>query len=181
MTSEDWGETRQGTYRLTVPVLIRAATREDLPKLEWYGTYAYTRNFIRRAYVEQAQGRRAMLVADLNGFPVGQVYLQFIANNPAVADGQTRAYLYAFRVIEHLRGCGIGTLLMRHAEHEVARRGFGWLMLQVAKENPAALRLYQRLGYAVIGEDPGDWSYVDHRGVVQHVHEPVWVMQKPLA
>jgi ribosomal protein S18 acetylase RimI-like enzyme len=182
MTHEDRGDAAQPTlYTLRVPVTIRVAQRDDLPKLEWYGTYAYSRNFIRNAYVEQTHQRRLMLVADLNGFPVGQVYLQFIANNPVVADGHTRAYLYAFRVIDHLRGCGIGTLLMHHAEAAVRQRGFQVLMLQVAKENPAAQRLYHRLGYAIIGEDPGDWSYVDHHGVVQHVHEPVWVMQKPLA
>jgi ribosomal protein S18 acetylase RimI-like enzyme len=169
------------SFSVLLSVVMRPAVRDDLPKLEWYGAYAYARNFIRKAYSEQLQGRRLMLVADLNGFPVGQVYLQFIANNHSIADGRSRAYLYSFRVIDHLRRCGIGSLLMQHAEQVLRQRGFEYVFLQVAKTNPEALRLYQRLGYHISGEDPGQWSYLDHRGVVQHVNEPVWVMQKALA
>lgn len=169
------------THHLTLPLVIRPAVREDLPKLEWYGAYIKTRNFIRKAYAEQMQGRRLMLVADMNGFPVGQVYLQFSANNTNIADGQIRAYLYSFRVIDHLRGCGVGTLLLNAAHSLLAERGFQIVVLQVAKTNGAALRLYLRHDYHIAGEDPGVWSYIDHRGVVQEVNEPVWVMRKRLA
>lgn len=168
-------------FSVRLPVTIRPAERDDIMKLEWYGTYASARNGIRRAFMEQAQGRRLMLVADINGFPVAQVYLQFSASNPEIADGVHRAYLYAFRVIEHLRGCGIGTHLLAAAERELIQRGFSLVVLQVAKTNHAALRLYQRNGYQVIGEEAGIWSYIDHRGVTQNVNEPVWVMNKKLA
>lgn len=169
------------SFKVFMAVTIRPAVRDDVQKLEWYGAYASARNGIRKAFVEQVQGRRLMLVADLNGFPVGQVYIQFIATNTAIADGIHQAYLYAFRVIDHLRGCGIGSMLMQVAEAELVRRDFERLILHVAKTNHDALRLYQRLGYRVIGEEAGIWSYIDHRGVTQNVHEPVWVMQKKLA
>lgn len=168
-------------FTISLPVIIRPAVREDVIKLEWYGAYASARNGIRRAFIEQVQGRRLMLVADLNGFPVGQAYLQFTASNAAIADGEHRAYLYAFRVIDHLRGCGIGSKLLAASEAELQVRGFRMVMLQVAKTNHHALRLYQRYGYRVIGEEAGIWSYIDHRGITQNVNEPVWVMQKQLA
>jgi len=181
MTDTHPPPTSPNSFMLRLPVTIRPAVREDVSKLEWYGAYITLRNLIRKAYVEQVQGRRLMLVADLNGFPVGQVYLQFIASNPAIADGYNRAYLYAFRVMDHMRRCGIGSKLIQAAESELVARHFQVVMLQVAKHNDEAIRFYQRHQYEVIGEEPGIWSYTDHRGVAQTVNEPVWVMQKQLA
>jgi len=169
------------TFMVRLPVTIRSAVRDDVSKLEWYGLHANVRNLIRKAFMEQVQGRRLMLVADLNDFPVGQVYLQFIAGNPSIADGYHRAYLYSFRVIDHLRRCGIGSMLLTSAEGELVTRGFREVVLQVAKHNDEAQRLYERHQYKVIGEDAGIWSYIDHHGVSQSVNEPVWVMQKQLA
>ncbi len=181
MTDTTPPHTSPKSFTLRLPVTIRPAVREDVAKLEWYGAYTNIRNLIRKAFSEQLQGRRLMLVADLNGFPVGQVYIQFIAGNAAIADGYSRAYLYAFRVIDHMRRCGIGSKLLEVAESELLARRFQIVMLQVAKHNEEALRLYQRHQYKVMGEDAGIWSYIDHRGVSQNVNEPVWVMQKQLA
>jgi ribosomal protein S18 acetylase RimI-like enzyme len=178
-TSDD--ATPPHDFTVSISITIRPAVRDDVLKLEWYGAYASARNGIRRAFIEQMRGQRLMLVADLNGFPVGQVYLQFSASNTEIADGFYRAYLYAFRVIDHLRGCGIGSRLLAAAEAELLARDFKVLMLQVAKTNYSALRLYQRHGYRVKGEEAGIWSYIDHRGITQNVNEPVWVMQKELA
>jgi len=69
---------------------------------------------------------------------------------------------------------------MNHVEEDLLMRGFTYVTLNVAKENLSALRLYQRLGYTVIGSRAGIWSYKDHQGQVQHVNEPAWRMIKEL-
>lgn len=165
---------------LQLPVEIRLAVKSDIPKLEWYGQYAHFRALFRRAYREQERGRRLMLIADCARFPVGQVFVQLTSGDTLVADGQTRAYFYSFRVMEMFRGHGVGTRLLEEAESQVRERGFQWTTIAVTKENIAARRLYERLGYAVFRDDPGVWSYRDQHGRTRHVHEPAWLMEKQL-
>ncbi len=168
-------------FTVHLPITFRFATKHDLRRLEWFGEYTHFRNLIRRAYREQMQGRRLMLLADCHGYPVGQVFIQLASRDSRIADGSSRGYLYAFRVQAMFRGQGIGTRLLHEAEALLSERGYSWTTLSVAKDNEAALRLYQRQSYHIIGEDSGHWSYVDHRGVTQHMHEPAWVMEKRLA
>jgi ribosomal protein S18 acetylase RimI-like enzyme len=160
-------------------VSLRVATPADLPKLEWYGQFTHFRNLFRRTFREQQAGRRLMLVVDLNNFPIGHVFIHFKTANQ---DGLPhRAYLYSFRVMEMFRGQGIGTWLLHEAEAVILDRGIHWAIIAVAKDNLGAQRLYQRHGYTVYGEDDGEWNYVDHRGVTQHVHEPCWLLEKHLS
>lgn len=166
------------TFQLVGDVRVRSAVQDDLRKLEWYGQYTHYRNIIKRAYQAQKRGERLMLVADFGGFPIGQLFVQYQAQNRRIADGETRAYFYAFRVFELFRGRGIGTHLLRCAEARLQERGFRWATIAVARENEGAFRLYRRRGYRVIGEDSGHWQYIDHHGMTRHVHEPSWIMEK---
>ena len=52
-------------------------------------------------------------------------------------------------VLPHLRGRGIGTMLMKHVLAEGQRLGAQRATLEVRASNEAALRLYQRLGFYV--------------------------------
>lgn len=167
-------------FKATLNYCIRPATRADVPKLEWYGAQAHTRTYIRQAFKAMLEGQRMMLVADLNGFPVGQIYIQFDSRNKQHADGYKRGYIYAFRVIDHLQRCGIGSALLNTAEKTLIGRGFIFATLQVSKRNEDARRLYQKNGYRVFSEDPGHWYYVDHTGKQQEVNDPTWVMEKRL-
>jgi len=168
------------TFALKGKISLRIARKQDVPMLEWYGQYRHYRNLFRRAYREQLQGRRLMLLADYNEFPIGHIFLQFKSSNKRIADGSSRAYLYSFRVMEMFRGQGIGTWLMSEAESILMDRGFEWATIAVAKDNVGALRLYQRLGYYKFAEDPGRWSYTNHRGNVVQVNEPCWILEKQL-
>ena len=162
---------------ITIPINItlRPARQADLPKLEWYGQYAHFRNIFRRTFREQLRGRRLMLIADANNFPIGHIFIHLNTDN-----GDARAYLYSFRVMEMFRGRGIGTRLLQRAEAIAAHRGFRWTTIAVAKDNPQARRLYERLGYPAYADDNGDWSFVDHEGRTQNVHEPCWLMEKQI-
>lgn len=165
---------------IQLPITFRSATVDDLPKLEWHGQYRHYRNLFRRTFQEQQLGNRMMLLADSNGFPVGHVFIQFQSNNPSVSRGVPRSYFYSFRVMDILRGMGIGTRLLKEAELLSRQQGIGWATLAVAKDNILAGRLYERLGYHIFADDPGVWSYIDHRGRLKKVNEPCWLLEKRL-
>lgn len=171
--------TREPTqFTVNVAINIRPLVATDLPSLEWYGQYTHFRRMYKRTFQDQLAGKRLMLVADLNGYAVGQVFLHL--NLRYNSDGQERGYLYSLRVMDHLQGMGIGTRLIRYAEQELAQRGFDWTLISAAKTNPRARQLYERLGYRMYGEDDGRWKYTNHLGEVVHMHEPCWLLEKSL-
>lgn len=160
------------------PLIIRQARAEDLPSLEWEGEYRRYRLVYQRAYADSLRGRRILLVAEMEGRVVGQVFLQV---DSAFAGGNGRAaYLYALRVRREHRNRGIGTELVREAESVLRQRGFSRVLISVAQDNDAARRLYERLGYEVFGDDPGNWSFFDDQGQPQEVHEPAFLLDKML-
>ncbi len=167
------------TVRLAVEVRIRPAEATDLTGLEWFGQYAHYRRLYRDTFHEQQRGQRLMLVADFNGFPVGQVFLQLQSSRPT-PDNTPRLYLYALRVLDPFQRMGIGTALLDAAERFAVMRRYGWATIAAGKDNPAARRMYERRGYTVCGEEDGDWSYIDQHGRTRYVHEPCWVLEKPL-
>ncbi|MEL6269343.1 MAG: GNAT family N-acetyltransferase [Chloroflexota bacterium] len=161
-------------------VMIRTVERNDLPALEMDGLFVKFRNLFRRAYREQSNGRRLLLMADSNGVAVGRLFILFVSSDHAIADGHNRAYLYSFYILSAFRGHGIGTHMVNYAEGILRERGFRYVTIAVAKDNAGALRLYERLGYTRVREDPGKWSYTDHLGKTHRVHEPCWILEKIL-
>lgn len=165
--------------RLSVEVRIRPAEAADLSGLEWFGQYAHYRRLYRDTFHEQQRGQRLMLVADFNGFPIGQLFLQLQSSRPT-PDQTPRIYLYALRVLDPFQRMGIGTALLDTAERFSVLRRYGWSTIAAGKDNPAARRMYERRGYVVCGEEDGDWTYIDEHGRTRYVHEPCWVLEKPL-
>jgi len=118
---------------------------------------------------------------DLPGYGlVGQAFVQLAMSDWSIANGRTRAYLHSFRVRPAMRGYGLGTRLMNHIEKDMLKRGFREITLNVAEDNEGALRLYKRLGYSVIKRIPGNWTYQDDTGKLQHVQEPGFRLMKGL-
>ena len=169
---------RRSAITVQIPVHLRTATAKDLPLLEWFGQYRHFRNLFRRTYREQQAGRRLMLLAVANHYPVGYIFIQFREDFSRRTD---RAYFYSFRVMDMFQRQGIGTLLLQEAEARAAERGVQRATIAVAKENTDTRRLYERLDYVVYDEDDGDWSYVDHRGRICYVSEPCWLLEKYLS
>ena len=163
-------------------LLIRTINVEDLRDLEWGGEYKHFRRIFENAYQNQNKGNAVLWVAEINGTGIiGQAFVQLIGSRPELADGFQRAYIYSVRVKTTFRNLGIGKLIMDTAEKNLVQRGFTYSMLNVGKDNPNARRFYERLSYAVIADEPGNWSYLDHRGKRHNVHEPAWRMQKHLS
>ncbi len=167
--------------RLPADVCIRHLIRADLPLLEWEGEYTHFRRVFFRAYQNARQGRAVLWVAVAPPRQMlGQVFVLLRGARQELADGATRAYLYAIRVRPAYRNLGLGSRLIETAEQDLRKRGFRIATLNVARDNCAALRLYTRLGYQIVAEDPGRWWYYDHQGRRREVVEPAWRMEKEL-
>lgn len=162
-------------------VVIRPLTKDDLPALEWEGEYQHFRRVFADAYEHYRKGLSVLWVADLPGRGIiGQVFVQLTCDRPELANGYSRAYLYSFRVRPAYRGFGLGTKLMQTVEDDLRQRHFSMITLNVARENSQAMRLYLRRGYRVVAPEKGAWSYLDDEGMVRHVEEPAWRMEKKL-
>lgn len=162
-------------------VVIRQATRADLPALEWEGELTHFRKVFADAYRRSEQGLGLIWVAVLpSAGLVGQVFIQMICDRHELADGRQRAYLYSFRVRPDYRGQGLGTRMLQVVETDLIERGFGWITLNVAKDNPRAQELYLRCGYHRVAHEPGVWSYPDEQGIWHTIEEPAWRMEKKL-
>jgi ribosomal protein S18 acetylase RimI-like enzyme len=163
-------------------VIIRHLIFSDLPQLEWNGEYKHLRQVYLKAYKYKNQGKSVLWVADLpeTGI-VGQVFIQLNSVRKDLADGFFSAYLYAFRIKPAFRNAGLGTRIFSVVENDLVKRNFREITLNVAKTNPQAIRLYERLGFEIVDSEPGEWSYLDHDNKLQNVVEPAWKMVKSIS
>lgn len=159
---------------LNFTVDYRLAEKADLTKLEWMGQYTHFRRVFQDTYREQQAGRRLMLLAVTNYYPIGQIFVSLGSG------GREYGYLYALRVLQPFQGHGLGTQLIHYAEAMMLQHSLRYATIAVAKENIGARRLYERLGYQIYNEDSGRWSYHNHEGRLIHVHEPCWMLEKTL-
>lgn len=171
----------RGTKINLSDLLIRLIDESDLPALEWDGAYLKYRRMFASLYRNAQRGKTLMWIIETpQREMIGQAFVMLKSGEREAADGTSRAYIFALRVKPAWRNRGIGTHLMQFVEDDLRKRGYKYIILNVAKENPHALRLYQRLGYKITGSRPGIWSYTDHEGEVQYVEEPAWRMMKHL-
>lgn len=65
--------------------------------------------------------------------------------------GSDIARLYSIAVAQQASGRGLGRLLLAACEADAGARGTTWMRLEVRPDNPAAIRLYQAMGYRQFG------------------------------
>lgn len=155
--------------------VVRPATRDDLPGLEWYGFFTHHRSIIEEAYARQERGENLMLLAVANGFPVGQAWVDL-----AVRADEGVGVLWAVRVYPFLQGMGVGSCLMTAAETALRSRGFAWAEIGVEKDNPGARRLYERHGYQLHRELVEEFTYRRPDGSEGRETADQWMLRKPL-
>ncbi|NJD59579.1 MAG: hypothetical protein C3F13_05095 [Anaerolineales bacterium] len=162
-------------------VSIRQAKKTDMPALEWDGAYSHFKRLYEDTYLMVEQGAALIWIAENNGGElIGQCFVSLKRNRPELADGILRAYIYGFRVKPKFRNQGVGTQMMSTIEDDLRERHFHQVTLNVGQDNNNARRFYERLGYNVVGSDPGYWSYIDDKGKRIDMHEPAWRMKKDL-
>ncbi len=121
---------------------------------------------------QQEQGKAVYLIARRQGKPVGHAYLKWQgATDVHVVERRTMPCpdIEDLFVLGDWRSKGIGSALIGEAEELSIRQGFQHIGLSVGIENPAARRLYERLGYQDVGfgvyTEQG--SYLDEQGSIQ--------------
>ena len=168
-------EELKNRFPLELELEIRQCARQDLPQLEWFGLYTEHRQLIQEAFRRQQAGEVIMLVADLDGFPVGQAWLDLSARS-----ADSVGVIWALRVIPLLRNHGIGTHLIITAERLLSERGYRWSELTVDQDEPRARRLYERLGYRSAGASKGLLSYTTPEEKSVALNLQLWILRKRL-
>lgn len=160
---------------------IREATEADLIGLEWEGEYSQFRHLYERSMTEAKKGRRILLVSERDEKLIGQIFIQLHTIPADPLKLPATGYLYSFRVRPEYRNMGLGTSLVQSAEKKLHQLAFHRVLIGVAKHNKDARRLYERLGYSFLTEDPGEWSFVDENDDERFVNEPTYIMEKILS
>lgn len=112
--------------------------------------------------IEQSEAaRRAALRPLLEGSPHGVIYLMGPANAPigyavicfgwSIEFGGMDGFLDEIYIRPGVRGRGIGTDVLHALPKALARAGMKAIHLEVARDNPRARKLYEKLGF-----DPRD-------------------------
>ena len=160
---------------------IRPLLKSDLNALEWEGEFKHFRKVFEDLFEKTQKGiSKAWVVVNDFEYMIGQVFLQMRSDRLELADGWNRAYLYSFRIRPQYRNFGIGTRMMKVLETFLIERGYTRLTLNVARDNLAAIRLYHRLGFKIVAEEPGIWTFPDDQGDWKTIEEPSWRMEKML-
>lgn len=160
---------------LKVPVLMRFAEEGDLEHMEWFGTFSHDRHIIRDAYERQLRGEGLMLIAEVQGFPAGQLWI-----DPVERHDERIGIIWAFRVFPFFRRTGLGSRLMDAAEGLLASRGYTTAMVEVDISNDGARRLYERRGYAVVDTVFPEIEVSHQDGTRETIRAHRLVMHKPL-
>ncbi|OGY15782.1 MAG: hypothetical protein A2784_01515 [Candidatus Chisholmbacteria bacterium RIFCSPHIGHO2_01_FULL_48_12] len=164
--------------------IIRPLEERDLLPLEWGGEYSHFRYKHRTDYDRNLRGEIYYLVADVAGFPAGQIIFKTHDSSPEnsyLANGTTRGYLFSLRVHPDYRKQGTGLALTQAAETVLAQKGFKLATICVAKTNTYAKTLYEKWGYQIVRDHIGYWSYQDLDGTTKYHADPEWVMQKTIS
>jgi GNAT superfamily N-acetyltransferase len=166
---------------VTAKVEIRPGSEADLAALV---AVLGQRHFFTDHLARQQDGRGVLLVAWLDGRPVGDV---FVAYEPADVP-QVRQQLPGVPQLIHLEVLGplqrrgIGTALIRAAQDTARQLGHEQITLAVGLDNPDARRLYERLGYIDWrhGTIVASWQERDRDGPPVTVSETCHVLVKRL-
>ena len=139
-------------------ITIRPATMEDLPVLYSFeqGVIAAERpydSFIKEGEIIYydlknliGSNDTELIVAELNGKPVGAGYAQ-IRKSRSWSKDPTFAYLGFMFVDPDYRGQGINQKIINHLKEWVKSRNIDELRLDVYVGNDAASRAYQKAGF----------------------------------
>ncbi len=167
---------RLRTIDLEAQVFIRACREDDLFHLEWFGAFTEHRALIREAFDRQARGEVLMLLAELQHFPIAQIWIDF-----ARKAEDSVAILWAYRTLDPFKGLGIGRALLATAEAEVARAGFDCAEIAARYDNETARSLYERRGYTLFGDERDTFSYEQPDGLWVTETSEHWLLRKDVS
>ena len=136
-------------------------------------TYAFDPNLSREEALQYWCGKNTRVyVAETGGQVVGTYILR-----PNQSGGGSHVANAAFMVAPEARGQGIGRAMGEHCLSEARRLGFRAMQFNfVVSTNESAVRLWQQLGFKIVGTLPGAFrhpergyidAYVMHRSLLE--------------
>lgn len=140
-------------------VAFRDLEPDDLGDLDWSGGDAHLRHVagaLGRAYA----GDVVLLVGILPNARLVAMGGVDLAKHAGVG------VLWMLAVHEALQSLGIGTALIGALERRARDAGCATGRISVEHDNPRALALYRRLGYAAVGTEVESWSVTGNRTYV---------------
>jgi ribosomal protein S18 acetylase RimI-like enzyme len=140
-------------------VIVRAARRADLDQILALEQSCFTAYNLSRRRLQYLQARPSavFLAAEVGGRVVGEA-IALVRRHKQSVSGRT----YSLAVAPACRGKGIGERLMRAMIDELGRRGVRRVYLEVETSNSAARRLYERIGFKMVGALSGYYGEGRH-------------------
>ncbi len=162
-------------------VTIRLIREADLPELEWDGEYTRYRKVYREVYRNFEKGISLPFVAETTADGIiGQVFLTRKEPNPSYMPRSRYFFISSFRIKPGFRDRGLGSRLLDVCFREVRSHRLRDIFLNCAAANNRARHFYEKHGFRVVRLDEGNWSYVNHEGLVITEHESAYLMKKTL-
>lgn len=132
---------------------IRRAVPADLDDLVELELRTFIHDRISRAqYRRHLESDTALVLAARWRKQLIGAGLLFFRRNSRVAR------LYSLAIVEEARGHGLGVRLLEACERAARQRRCQHMRLEVRADNPRAIALYQRMGYAPIGRRTGYYA-----------------------
>ena len=152
----------------------RPLTRDDLPSITWAGTRLHLRN-VAVELDRVASGEVVYLaICGQTDMPLALGMVDF-TRRPGAGDLEQLVTMPA------VRSLGLGSKLVHALETAIRERGLSRATLNVEDDNKGALRLYERLGYRMIGREALEWDQENARGQVERYHTNAWLMEHDLS
>jgi ribosomal protein S18 acetylase RimI-like enzyme len=96
------------------------------------------------------ESKSAFVAVDDDGRTVGTYYLK-----PNHEGGGSHVCNCGYAVAEHARGKGVASALCEHSQREAVARGYEAMQFNfVVSTNESAVRLWKKMGFAVVGTLP---------------------------
>jgi len=154
---------------------IRSATLADVDKLKWSDS-DLKGSYYKEKWQQKEQGKLDMYVAIINEFPVAYIWLdwtKFAENNTGE--------ISSFEVLTPFRSKGIGKIMMAEMENILLEKDLKTSQTGFNKENLRAGKLYEKLGYKIVGDRQSSGIYSLSNGENINYFEDCWVMTKDLS
>lgn len=132
-------------------------------------------------YRNITSGNAVFWTLDKDGELIGELYVFLNLEDKDFADGESTAYLCAFRVKKEYRGQGLGSSLMNAALKELKEIGFHTATIGVGSDKPLNIQLYRRFGFNKKVKDCHyDPCGMDENNQPEYEEEAWWLLAKDL-
>lgn len=107
----------------------------------------WTADTVGQQFQAMADKRRDIWIAECDGYLVGTLTIEWVADDRSLADGNAVAHVSNLVVHPYYRHRGIARGLLASAEHAAGARAFRSMTIGVDEGNQYARSIYERRGY----------------------------------